>query len=98
MRRFSWTKLNAMLAEREWTQGELARRLGLTYVSAVQGWRSGRQPTLEMFLKLLEVLECDVDDLVDEFPDEDSASEEAEPTARGAASSRSTRRGKKAAG
>ncbi len=57
-------RLKELRMERNWTQGQLAKKMGVTRTAVVK-WETGKAyPTTEKLIELARIFECQVDYLL----------------------------------
>lgn len=57
-------RLKELRMEREWTQGQLAKKMGVTRTAVVK-WETGKAyPTTEKLIELARIFECPIDYLL----------------------------------
>ncbi|WP_279018234.1 helix-turn-helix transcriptional regulator [Megasphaera elsdenii] len=57
-------RLKELRMERKWTQGQLAKKMGVTRTAVVK-WESGKAyPTAEKLIELARIFKCQVDYLL----------------------------------
>lgn len=57
-------RLKELRMERSWTQGQLAKKMGVTRTAVVK-WESGKAyPTTEKLIELARIFECTIDYLL----------------------------------
>jgi transcriptional regulator with XRE-family HTH domain len=67
------SKISALREKTGLTQAQIAVFIGVT-TNTIQNWESGKSGVdqIEKFLKLCEVLDCDLQDLIEQVPDPDA--------------------------
>lgn len=61
----AWLNLAKVLDEKGWSSYRLAKELGVTFNTVAKYYKEGYDPKFSTILRWAEVLECEVEDLID---------------------------------